>query len=436
MDFVMEHTMRNLTLAQKMPKAIISTVALEPIQQILLSMGLLTADEITQAEEWLSALAARLPAATAHTNRLIFGELANAVFWHLDAPNFPAYLAALAAEPPHQVAARVKAGMSPQPEAVLPQAVAHFLADPAAMQQRIVSHLRALWADHFAAPWEKKSLMMAYIARELNGRSWPDSSASALIRAFIRRPVPEWLAHQLGGVERVVLVPSPYLHFQAARFTQQADAASSTLWLFLWADFWVWPMRTEPIQRSEVLSPINALADETRLRILEMLAATTELRAQEIIAQLDVSQSTVSRHLKQLQATGFITEARTGDTNKSYRLQQERIGEISYSLSQLLSAQNASLVLNDVRLAHPAELRPFLDREGLVTSWPAKRKGQEAVLAYLTTKFTVGEIYTESGVNELLRQWHTYNDPAYLRRSMIEAGLLKRTADGAQYWRA
>lgn len=428
--------MRIPVLDQQAQRPITSTVALEPVQQILLSMTLLTADTISETEEWLNILAARLPAATAQTNRLIFGELAAAVFWHLDAPDFPAYLAALAAEPPDQVAARVKAGLQPQANALLQPKAARLLADPTAMQQHIVKHLHALWADHFAATWEKKSSMMAYIARELNGRSWPDSSATALIRAFIRRAVPEWLANQLGGVERVIMVPSPYLHFQAARFTKQTDGTPTTLWLFLWADFWVWPMRTEPIQRSEVLSPLNALADETRLRILELLAATTELRAQEIIAQLDVSQSTVSRHLKQLQGAGFISEERTGDTNKSYRLRPERIREVAYSLSALLSAENANLVLNDVRLAHPAEVRPFLDREGLVTSWPAKRKGQEAVLAYLATKFTVGEVYPESGVNELLRQWHTYNDPAYLRRALIERGLLKRTADGAQYWRA
>ena len=428
--------MRISVLDQQASGAITSTVALEPVRQILLSMALLTTETINETEEWLSALAPRLPAATAHTNRLSFSELAAAVFWHLDAPNFPAYLAALATEPPDQVAARVKAGMQPQLDTVLQQETARLFADPAAMQQRIVSHLAALWTEYFAATWEKKSSMMTYIARELNGRSWPTTSASALIRALIRRPVPEWLAQQLGGVERIILVPSPYLQFQAARFAAPTDAEATTLWLFLWADFWVWPMRTEPIQRSEVLSPINALADETRLRILELLAATTELRAQEIIAHLDVSQSTVSRHLKQLQAAGFISETRAGDTNKSYRLHAERLGEVAYSLSALLSAENASLVLNDARLAHPAELRPFLDREGLVTSWPAKRKGQEAVLAYLTTKFTVGQVYAESGVNELLRQWHTYNDPAYLRRCLIEGGLLKRTADGAQYWRA
>ncbi|MCB0098691.1 MAG: hypothetical protein KDE46_23315, partial [Caldilineaceae bacterium] len=36
-------------------------------------------------------------------------------------------------------------------------------------------------------------------------------------------------------------------------------------------------VRTEPIQRSEVLGPLSILADETRLRILELLAASDDL---------------------------------------------------------------------------------------------------------------------------------------------------------------
>jgi hypothetical protein len=31
---------------------------------------------------------------------------------------------------------------------------------------------------------------------------------------------------------------------------------------------------------------------------------------------------------------------------------------------------------------------------------------------------------------------HAFNDPALLRRSLIEHGLMERTDDGSRYWRA
>ncbi len=421
-------------LPQQSSTSITSTIALEPVQQTLLSMALLTAH--TQpiiTEPWLTEISSQLSPATVQTNRLLFNGLANGLTEQRDElnfANFPAFLASLAAADPNRLASLVKVDPDAPLATELQAEIAQLRAEPVALQQRIVSHLRTLWQSYFAVSWEKKQSMMSYMASELNTRSWPTSSPNALIRAFIRRPVPEWLAGQLGGVEKIIFVPSPYLHFQAARF-----AAPTTLHIFLWADFWVWPMRTEPIQRTEVLRAISALDDETRLQILEILAASEEVRAQEIIARLAVGQSTVSRHLKQLVNAGFVNEERAGDTNKIYRLQRERIGEVTYSLSQLLSEENAQMVLTDVRLQLPAELRPFLDREGLVTTWPTKRKGEEAVLAYLITKFAIGERYTETAVNALLNEWHTYDDPAYLRRSLVDMGLLQRTADGAQYWR-
>ena len=90
----------------------------------------------------------------------------------------------------------------------------------------------------------------------------------------------------------------------------------------------------------------------------------------------------------------------------------------------------------DARLTQPAALRRFLDRDARVTTWPSKQKDQQAVLAYLIAKFSPGQDYTEAQVNALLTTWHTYGNPAYLRRSLIDAGLFQRTPDGARYWRA
>ncbi|GAB4529229.1 MAG: DUF2087 domain-containing protein [Anaerolineae bacterium] len=78
----------------------------------------------------------------------------------------------------------------------------------------------------------------------------------------------------------------------------------------------------------------------------------------------------------------------------------------------------------------------YLDGEGRVTRWPLRKnkQDQDIVLAYLATKFEPGRVYTEIEVNEVLKQYHTFNDWAVLRRELFERGMLNRSKDGAEYW--
>ena len=78
-------------------------------------------------------------------------------------------------------------------------------------------------------------------------------------------------------------------------------------------------------------------------------------------------------------------------------------------------------------------LRGFLDTEGRVSQFPARRKKQLAVLQYLAGKFAPGRVYTEQEVNEVLLAWHTFRDPATLRRELYDFHFLNRTPDGRTY---
>ncbi len=82
-------------------------------------------------------------------------------------------------------------------------------------------------------------------------------------------------------------------------------------------------------------------------------------------------------------------------------------------------------------------LKRYLDEEGRVTRLPGKRRLADLPLIcdYLIAKFEVGRIYTEREVNAILRQWHTFEDWAILRRELFERGLLNREIDGSAYWR-
>ena len=129
-------------------------------------------------------------------------------------------------------------------------------------------------------------------------------------------------------------------------------------------------------------------------------------------------------------------EKRDGDASKIFELNTDRLGEVTHLLETLLSTANARMVLNDPRLDQPAELRKFLNEDGQIYKYPNKLQAQEMVIGYLVEKLEKGKKYSEKEMNELLNRWHTYKDPARLRRDLVDFGYVKRTADGSEYWLA
>ena len=79
------------------------------------------------------------------------------------------------------------------------------------------------------------------------------------------------------------------------------------------------------------------------------------------------------------------------------------------------------------------QIRHFLDAQGKLTLFPAKRKKKILCLFYLAQKFDPQKQYTEREVNDLLLCWHTFGDPATLRRELYDYRFLDRSADGRSY---
>ena len=80
----------------------------------------------------------------------------------------------------------------------------------------------------------------------------------------------------------------------------------------------------------------KALGDETRLRIMSLLLDGQELCVCDIMAALDLPQSTVSRHLSYLRNAGLVGDRRQGIW-MNYTINKEKTGPAS-ALSDLLSA--------------------------------------------------------------------------------------------------
>ena len=78
-------------------------------------------------------------------------------------------------------------------------------------------------------------------------------------------------------------------------------------------------------------------------------------------------------------------------------------------------------------------LRNFHDAEGKLTAFPAKRKMKLFALLYLAQKIPADTDYTERATNDLLLDWHTFIDPATLRRELYDYRFLDRSRDGKAY---
>src|SRR5436305_9833905 len=91
---------------------------------------------------------------------------------------------------------------------------------------------------------------------------------------------------------------------------------------------------TEPLKTSDAESlaaRFKALADPTRVAIVNRLAAADECCVCDLNAAFDLSQPTISHHLKVLRDAGLVESTRRG-TWAYYRLVPDAVGELRHTL--------------------------------------------------------------------------------------------------------
>ncbi len=98
---------------------------------------------------------------------------------------------------------------------------------------------------------------------------------------------------------------------------------------------------------------------------------------------------------------------------------------------QHLHAETAPAPADPKRVA--AALRVF-DARGRMIKWPSKTALQQLCVWGLWHHLPQTPL-TERQISELLNDWHLFGDAALLRRTMVERGLVRRTADGSVYLR-
>ncbi len=177
----------------------------------------------------------------------------------------------------------------------------------------------------------------------------------------------------------------------------------------------------EPELRT-VLRYLKTLADESRLRIIGILA-TSERGVEELAAMLKLRAPTVSHHLAILREAGLVT-VRAEANARIYQLDGSGLNRIN----RLLSAPErvAALVENEESDAWERKvLRDFLE-DGRLKEIPARLKKRRVILRWLCNQFEYGRTYTEKEVNELISRYHP--DTASLRRELIDKQFMAREA--------
>jgi|HubBroStandDraft_5_1064220.scaffolds.fasta_scaffold27962_4 predicted transcriptional regulator len=164
----------------------------------------------------------------------------------------------------------------------------------------------------------------------------------------------------------------------------------------------------------------KSLADESRLKIIGLLAAT-EHNVQDLAKLLKLKEPTVSHHLAILRDAGLV-QMRTDGNTHWYRLDFEALRAVSRTV---LTREKLASIASDLDADdwERTVLRNFMDGER-IKDIPTARKKRWAILKWLAARLDADADYTENQLNQIIKRHHS--DTASLRREMIGYHMLSR----------
>lgn len=117
----------------------------------------------------------------------------------------------------------------------------------------------------------------------------------------------------------------------------------------------------------ECTTMFHALADPTRLRILELLKTETELCVSDIAAHFDIKQPSISHHLDVLKRAGLVSSEKRGrevyyrfDTSAIIECCGGQLRVFDLELRLVRDGKGARVIVGKTRRARSAE-RPQSD---------------------------------------------------------------------------
>lgn len=171
---------------------------------------------------------------------------------------------------------------------------------------------------------------------------------------------------------------------------------------------------------SETLSVLKALADDTRLKIVQALCEK-EMYVELLAERLKLTPATVSFHLKKLLAAGLV-DARREQYYTIYSLRKE---PFSMTLRQLITPEgnNGSAEALREEMYRRKVIKSFMP-DGYCRVMPAQIKKRMIIYEEIMKLFEVGKTYPEKQVNETIARIH--EDYCTVRRAFIGMGWMSR----------
>jgi ArsR family transcriptional regulator len=346
------------------PKTATLTVAVEPAINVLNSLVLLSqVDKFSGLGEWINTTAVEMEPEMWERHRVVTEGLYFALVPQHSHASFEAFIDSLAESDPVMLRDKVlnaycckapvedneryrmndwEAALSSEDAYIefmyerfehdhidepVERAAYNYLIDPPAMRDLIVTHLRYMWQEYMAEEWKR---VLPTITESVAAFQKTDLSTMSLTQAtqFITGREPDdKFEESVRDAEKIVFVPNTHGGPYVLKYH-----GDGIIWMTFGARVPEGMQFASPdLKRSDLLVRLTALADETRLRILAIIRERGETCSQELIDKMGVSQSSISRHLRQLTATGYLVEHRT-EAGKCYQLNTERIGETLQAL--------------------------------------------------------------------------------------------------------
>jgi DNA-binding transcriptional ArsR family regulator len=207
-----------------------------------------------------------------------------------------------------------------------------LLTDPAGLKDLIIDHMQMMWDVHLRAEWSHNRPLLEESVDAFRKLDYSGMTAQEAVRTVTGRDL-SGVWPQLDEATAIVFMPSPHIGPYVSYYTMY-DVSYVIYGLRVPEGV---QAQSAELSRSELLTRLNALADDTRLAILELLTHHDELFAQDIMNQLNLSQSSASRHLRQLSATGFLNEKRR-EVAKYYSLNLDRVEDTLEALRRFVRA--------------------------------------------------------------------------------------------------
>jgi predicted transcriptional regulator len=177
---------------------------------------------------------------------------------------------------------------------------------------------------------------------------------------------------------------------------------------------------------SKSIGIMKSLADTSRLRVLNALMDKSQY-VEELAHRLNLAASTVSFHLKKLEAAGLVNQKK----EQYYIIYSINESLFNLTLKEILESEDIEKYMQTERIEQYRQkvLKTFY-KKGRLMQLPVQRKKKMIVLDEFIKKFKAGKLYTEKKVNDIIME--TYDDYCTIRRLLIEERIMKR--DNEHYW--